>query len=164
MLEPIHAYSDIFIKYLFGSPENNVYLLSFLNSVQEYHGFPNLVTAEVLNPFNLQEAAFDKLSILDIKAKDETGRLYNIEVQANSEPAYLKRSLYYWAKLYAGQLAESDPYEQLQPTISINIVNFVLFPETKAAENCFLLTLKGNSEYVLTDHIVMHYIELPKIP
>jgi predicted transposase/invertase (TIGR01784 family) len=36
---------------------------------------------ELLNPFNPKETLDDKLSILDIKARDETGRQFNLEMQ-----------------------------------------------------------------------------------
>ena len=115
----IKAYSDIFIKYLFGSPDSSDLLLSFLNSLQSVHDFPLLSSVEVQNPFNLQTALADKLSILDIRAQDQDGRLYNIEIKATAQPEYSERSLYYWAKVYAGQLSESEAYAALSPVIGI---------------------------------------------
>ncbi len=103
MAEWVKAYSDIFIKYLFGSPNSSDLLLSFLNSMQSAHEFPLLTSVEVLNPFNLQTALTDKLSILDIRARDQDDRLYNIEIQVTSQRDYSERSLYYWAKVYSGQ-------------------------------------------------------------
>jgi predicted transposase/invertase (TIGR01784 family) len=48
---------------------------------------------ELLNPFNLQETLDDKLSILDIKARDQSGRQFNVEMQMLAYPAYEKRIL-----------------------------------------------------------------------
>ncbi len=122
MKDWIKAYSDIFIKYLFGSPDSSDLLLSFLNSLQSAHGFPLLTAVEVQNPFNLQTALADKLSILDIRAQDQDGRLYDIEIQAAAQPEYPERSLYYWAKVYAGQLSESEAYSVLRPVIGVHIL------------------------------------------
>lgn len=36
---------------------------------------------EILNPFNDKEALDEKLSILDIKARDQSGRQFNVEMQ-----------------------------------------------------------------------------------
>ncbi len=164
MAERVKAYSDIFIKYLFGSPNSSDLLLSFLNSMQSAHEFPLLTSVEVLNPFNLQTALTEKLSILDIRARDQDDRLYNIEIQVASQKDYSERSLYYWAKVYSGQLNESETYSQLRPVIGVHILNFVLFPELKEVENCFVLKHTENPDLVLTDHLSLHYVEIPKLP
>lgn len=70
--------SDIFILYLFGSPGNNDILLNFVNSVLSDAGFSKIIEVEPLNPFNIRKFVDDKMSILDIKAKDEDGRIYDI--------------------------------------------------------------------------------------
>ncbi len=36
----------------------------------------------------------------------------------------IKRSLYYWSKLYEEQLNEGEDYSQLKRTVCINILNF----------------------------------------
>ena len=59
---------------------------------------------ELLNPFNLQESLDDKLSILDIKARDQSGRQFNVEMQMLAHPTFEKRILYYWARLHQQQL------------------------------------------------------------
>src|SRR5437588_264834 len=71
-------------------------------------------------PFDPKEALNHKLSVLDIKARDLSGRLFNIEMQMLLFRAYQKRVLYYWAKLYAHQLGEGERYHELRPTISIS--------------------------------------------
>ena len=35
-----------------------------------------------------------------------------------------KRTLYYWARLYAGQMEEGDRYRTLQKSITVNILDF----------------------------------------
>src|ERR1700757_3088534 len=65
---------------------------------------------KMLNPFNPKEALDDKLSILDIKARDQSGRQFNVEMQILSSRYYEKRILYYWAKLHQQQLHEGENY------------------------------------------------------
>ena len=65
--------------------------------------------------------------ILDIKARDDQGRLYNLEMQMLATASLVQRLLYYWSKIYSQQLAEGDDYTRLRPTISICFVNGVLF-------------------------------------
>ena len=74
--------SDIFIKYLFGTEENKPILLAFINAVLSKTDFDLIVSVEILNPFNIKEFTGDKETVLDVKATDNNGRIYDIEVQA----------------------------------------------------------------------------------
>ncbi len=69
---------------------------------------------EIRNPFNPKKYNYDKLSILDIKATDEDGRIYDVEVQSFGDEFYANRSLYYRAKIYSDQLNESEPFDEAQ--------------------------------------------------
>ncbi|MBE7150501.1 hypothetical protein FUT12_23780 [Bacillus mycoides] len=44
----------------------------------------------------------------------------------------IKRSLYYWGRLYTSQLQKGMPYSSLHKTITINLLNFAMFPEYEA--------------------------------
>src|SRR5207244_2650062 len=104
-------------------------LLHMLDAVLRPPPDRRLVTLELRNPFNDKETIDDKLSILDIKARDQRGVQYNIEMQMIAPRVLTPRLLYYWAVLHADQLHESQHYRQLRPTISICFLGDVLFPE-----------------------------------
>lgn len=154
---------DIFIKYLFGTEENKDLLISFINAVLEDSDFSRIIQVELKNPFNYKTFSIEKESILDVKAIDEKGRIYDIEVQANGFHYFEKRSLYYWAKLYSSQLYEGHYYTKLEPVICINLIDGTIFKELNRLHTCFLLTEKNNSEYVLTDHLMIHFLEIEKL-
>lgn len=155
--------SDIFIKYLFGKVEHKSLLIDFINSVQENMNFPLIKDVEIKNTFNIKNLVFDKESILDIKAVAENGEIYNIEVQTSGDNIFKHRSLYYWSKLYSSQLTSGEVYKKLCPVICINIVDFKLFCETGRYHLCFMLREFDNPELFLTDHMVIHYLELPEL-
>ena len=159
----VKPWADIFIRYLFGRPANEKLLLSFTNAVLEDSGIPTIVTLEIKNPFNLADEMLAKESILDIKATDEHGAIYDIEVQTGGDPLFRNRSLYYWAKNYGSQLDKGEDYDQLKPVICINILNFVLIKELPAMHTCFMLLEKNNPEFALTRHCMLHFLELPKL-
>ncbi len=159
----IKPYSDIFIKYLLGSEKNKDLLISFINAVITDSNFNKIVDVEIKNPFNIKNFPIDKESILDIKATDEHKRQYNIEVQTSGNDSFKLRSLYYWAKIYSSQLIEGEIYPKLTPCICINILNFNLLKDTETYHNCFLLRETDNPEYVLTDHLILHFLELTKL-
>ncbi len=63
---------------------------------------------EILNPFIDKEALTDKMSVLDIRARTETRTLINVEIQLWNRRNIEKRTLYYWARMYAEQLEEGN--------------------------------------------------------
>jgi len=121
---------DYVFKKLFASEENKPILLSALDAVLTPSLDQRLVAVDLLNPFNDKETWDDKVSVVDVKARDQRDRLYNVEMQMSASIAYPHRALYYWAVLYGQQLHEGMDYPTLKPMISISIVNDVLFPVT----------------------------------
>ena len=74
----IKAFVDFAFKMIFGSPENSIALIGLLNAILELERPITEVT--ILNPFNRKEFETDKFIVLDIKARDSAGRLFNIEM------------------------------------------------------------------------------------
>ena len=122
----VNPYSDVFVRYLLGDEANKDLLISFINAVNEGYDLPTITDVNILSPYNFNDILILKDTILDVKAKDEFGKLYNIEIQLQGNETYKSRSLYYWAKLYSSQLDKGESYLELQPTISINLINFDL--------------------------------------
>ncbi|MCP4162959.1 MAG: Rpn family recombination-promoting nuclease/putative transposase [Deltaproteobacteria bacterium] len=137
--------------------------MDFINAILKDTGFQPAVKLEIMNPFNLRTFNDSKVSILDVKAEDENRRVLDIEIQVIGNSKYIKRSLYYWAKNYHGQLKESDRYNELNPVICVNILDFTLFKDLKKAHTCFLPTELNESDYVLTDDFQIHFFELSKM-
>lgn len=162
-MQQIRAYTDIVVKYLLGREETTDILLSFLNAVMEDSGLDLIESVELKNPFNLQEFTGDKLSVLDVKAVTTAGHIIDIEIQGNGDRTYVHRSLYYWAKLYTGQITEAEPYKKLNPVSCINVLNFRLLEEIPKFHSLYVLKEKDDTSKVLTDHLMLHFIELPKV-
>ena len=53
-----------------------------------------------------KETPDDKTSVMDIKARDETGRQFNVEMQLLAYGAFRPRALYYWS----ARSRRADPY------------------------------------------------------
>lgn len=159
---PLNPMADVFVRYLLGSEDHKDILIDFLNAVFAQKGHELVVEIEILNPFNLRSAHESKESILDVKAKDSRGRWINIEIQIDRDGSYAARSLYYWARGYAGQLGSGEGYDTLNPAICINLLGFEIFPELPGYHSCFQVTEVDRPEYVLSEHLQIHFIELPK--
>src|ERR1700761_3813037 len=91
---------DFAFKFVFGRDATRMLLIDMLNKVLRLTGQDKITEIELLNPFSIKDAADDKLAILDIKARDQAGRRFNIEMQMLGRSSYLQRVLYYWSGIY----------------------------------------------------------------
>jgi predicted transposase/invertase (TIGR01784 family) len=153
---------DYAFKKVFGSESNVPILLDLLDAVLQPPPDQRLVALDIRNPFNDKDVVDDKLSILDIKARDERGRQYNVEMQMVGPRLYPQRVLYYWAVLHSQQLREGADYRALQATISINFVNSVLFPQVPDHHLDFQLRSPRHPELIFCPQQSIHVVELPK--
>ena len=150
---------DLAFKIVFGSEENKDLLISFINSVVSAED--QVVDIELLNPYNSKSFKEAKGSILDIKAKDATGRYFNVEVQISDEGDYDKRALFYWAKLYADQMIQGEDYSTLQKAIGIHVLNFTCIPNNPKYNNKFIITEETSGKCYFKD-LAIYTIELSK--
>lgn len=106
----------------------------------------------------------DKQSRLDIVVITQSGERINIEMQLANKYNMFKRTMYYWAKLYEGQMKKGDGYESLLPTITINICAFSLFKDMKNYHSTYHLYEDSTLERIEKDNDVLeiHFIEMNK--
>src|SRR5438876_147205 len=151
---------DYALKHLLGRQATRPILINVLNSV--LHPAPGLQIRdlELLDPFNPKEALDDKLSILDIKARDQAGRQFNVEMQMLGFRYYEKRILYA-CKLHQQQLHEGEDYLKLMPTISISFLDHALFPQVPDYHLRFRL-LEHAHQVPFSEDLEFHILELPK--
>ena len=150
---------DFVFKKLFSSEENKSILIAFINAVRVDDA--PIVDVTILNPYNQKSRMSDKESILDVKAVDEMGRYYNIEMQVSYPISYHKRALYYWAKLYTEQLKAGAAYKSLNKTISIHVLNVNVFKSSDYHNLYKILNVKDHAVYEAED-LELHFIELNK--
>ncbi|MCU7198000.1 Rpn family recombination-promoting nuclease/putative transposase [Turicibacter sanguinis] len=150
---------DFVFKRIFGNENHPNVLISFLNAV--------LNPVDPIKSVSLKDTTIekshleDKYSRLDVKAITNKGEHINIEIQLKDEYNMIKRSLYYWSKLYEGQLENGENYQKLSRTICINLLDFNLLNHDKFHSVYRLKDCETNEE--LTDVMELHFIELKKI-
>ena len=148
--------NDILFKIVFGGPQSEPLLAILLNALLELRGDQRIIELSILNP-NIHKAfETDKGIVLDVRARDATGRQYNIEVQLRDQASYIQRSLYYVSRLYTEQLVKGSHYSKLAKTIGISIVDFIAFPDNKPFHSRFRFH-DAAQNLQLTDWIEMHY-------
>ncbi|GAB6099398.1 Rpn family recombination-promoting nuclease/putative transposase [Halanaerocella petrolearia] len=151
---------DLVFRKLFGSQENKDILLSFINAVLNRE--PKIKDLEIKNPYNLADYLQGKMSILDIKAVDEAGKWYDIEMQLAEQGAYGKRSLYYWGKVYTDQIKKAEDYRELRKTIGIHLLDFDYFTDDRYHRQVVLKDAVTNQSYPELDYQELHFIEMSK--
>lgn len=149
---------DFAFKKLFGSSENKDILISFINSVLSED--EQVKDIELKNPYNIASYRKGKMTILDIKAVDEKGTWYDIEMQLAEQGYYDKRALYYWAKVYSDQIESGDDFDLLRRTIAINILDFDYLDEEDFHNVYKVYNEKSKKEF--SNLLQMHFIELNK--
>lgn len=150
---------DFVFKNIFGSEKNPNILISFLNATLK----PKYLIKKVAIRNNDIEKNFleDKFSRLDIKAETSNKEIINVEIQLKNQYNMIKRSLYYWSKLYEEQLGEGEDYSNLKRTVCINILNFKYLKNDRFHNGYRLKEINTNEE--LSDVIEIHFIEIPKL-
>ncbi len=178
---------DLVFKKLFGSEENTDILMSLINSILP----PTEQISELVlrNPYNVSDYAEGKLSILDIRAQDENGVHYDIEMQIRGYDFYGRRTLYYWAKMYGTQLdylrkdeegnevkidnidekTESDfkfyktsSYAELKKCIVISLIDFNFFDDERYQRYYTLKDAETSDTHTDLDYLNLYFIELKK--
>ena len=150
---------DFVFKKIFGNEKHPNILISFLNAVIKPTDL--IKSVQIKNTDIEKEHIEDKYSRLDIKAVTNNGEHINIEIQVKNEYNMIKRSLYYWSKMYEGQLKKGQDYDTLSRTICINILDFK-YLKNDNFHNCYRLKEKNTNEE-LTDVMELHFIEIPKL-
>jgi predicted transposase/invertase (TIGR01784 family) len=120
---------DYAFKRILGDEDNALLLVDLLNAVLDFPPGRRVIGVALLNPFVPGNQAEGKIPILDVRARDDPGRQFLLEMQQFVPPAFGNRLLYYWAVAHAEQMFRGDRYELLQPTYSICFLNEVLLPD-----------------------------------
>ena len=107
----------------------------------------------------------EKLGILDLKATLDDGKICDVEIQLVDKQDTEARFLYYWSRIYSGQLEKGDSYSDLNKVIGIVIIDFPL-KKTERLENICtkwkITEVTTGLNLVLTDMLQLYIIEISK--
>jgi predicted transposase/invertase (TIGR01784 family) len=146
---------------IFGNPENEEILISFLNSLLKGTESEKIEQVEYVDTkLNNIDVADDKIGVLDVRVTTDKGTHINIEIQLINKYNMINRTLFYWSRLYSGQLKRGAGYKDLNRTITINILNFEYIVSEKY-HNIYHL-YEDELQTKLTDLLEIQFVELPK--
>lgn len=107
----------------------------------------------------------EKLGIVDLKATLDNGTICDIEIQLADNKDTAERFLFYWSRIYAGQLVKGDDYGKLNKVIGIIIIDYEL-EKTKEVQKLStkwkIREVSTGKQIELTDVFELYIIEIPK--
>ena len=151
--------ADLTFKRVFG--EHPDLVMSFLNALLPLTPEEEITDIEYLPSEMIPENPWRKNSIVDVRCKDKSGRLFIVEMQMIWSPEFKQRVLFNASKAYVRQLNIGEKYELLQPVYSLNLVNEVFEPELEGYYHHYRMIHVENSDKVI-DGLQLVFVELPK--
>ena len=161
-MQRLKPLNDFIFKKLFGEKDDEIILLSFLNAIlSKTYTEPLTEIIIIENKELTKEMIEDKTGRIDVRAKTQNGEQIDVEVQLTDQNNMDKRTLFYWGKLFLEGIKQGEDYTTLKKVITINLVNFN-YLETKDYHSSFHLWEDSEKDYLLSDVMEIHFIELPK--
>jgi predicted transposase/invertase (TIGR01784 family) len=158
-LNPLNDY--LFLKFM-GEEGDEEQCLAFLNAVLGSKGKNPIKLIKILeNKTFTADVVGEKTSILDVRAETDIGEKINIEVQLKDLHNMEKRTLLHWGREFTKGISAGDDYKELPKVITINIVNFDNI-KLDDFHTCFHLWEDDHPDYLLTDVLEIHFINMVK--
>ncbi len=124
--------TDFVFKRIFGSEARKPLLIALLNHLLELDGDHRILDVQHLTGEQHVDVAELKLSIVDVKCTDATGRRFVVEMQVLKVEGFEKRVVYNASKAYVMQLRNAEEYPTLCDVFGVTLCNFNLWPDKDA--------------------------------
>ncbi len=121
--------TDFVFKRIFGAEVHKRLLIELLNAFLELDDEHRIVDLKYLTPEQHVPVDELKLSLVDVKCFDQSGRHYVVEMQVLNVEGFEKRVVYNTSKAYVMQLRTGEDYPQLDDVVGVTICDFALWPE-----------------------------------
>ena len=152
--------NDIAFRKIFGNDSKKKSLISFLNAVIDLPKNEQIIDVTITNPYQLGKLSGGKSTIVDVKAKDEKGNIFIVEMQVAEFDYFHKRILYYTSQSYVSQIDKGVQYDKLKPVYFIGILEFEIGNNSNYFSRHKVLDVE-TKEQIIQD-VEFNFIELPK--
>lgn len=151
---------DFVFKYIFGNEKHKDLLIALLSDIlavpeEEFEGI-EIINSELIKAFKE-----DRKGILDVRVRTKLGKQIDVEIQILPTEYMAERTMFYWSKMYSGQIKPGDTYDKLKKCVTINIVDFKCTPLKKLYSSYHIT--EDKTGYRLTDILEVHFLEIPKL-
>jgi len=153
---------DLTFKKVFGQHDNLV--RSLLNAFLPLPEGTYISEVSYLTPEQIPDNPAKKYSIVDVKCKDNKGRIFIVEMQTYWNNAFFVRTLYNTAKAFSSQLEKAQSFRDLKSVYALSIVDDLAFPDyshlDEYVQEYYLINRNHTGE--VRDDIALIFVELPK--
>ena len=160
--------TDYVFKRIFGAEPRKPLLIALLNHLLELEGEHRILDVQHLSLEQHVAVPELKLSILDVKCTEASGRRFVVEMQVAKVKGIDKRIVYNASKAYVMQLRGAEEYPALCDVVGVTICNFKLWPKKEQSGQFQVPMLsrwkmqEQNSGVVGLSQIEYVFLELPK--
>ena len=154
--------NDFIFKKIFGKEGNEQITKKLLSSILE----DKIENIELSKEKSTDiDVTSDKLGILDIEVKLGNGTKVDIEMQVAKQRDIEKRLLFYWSKLYSGNIKAGEEYQKLKRVVIIMFAEFNLdrLKNIPKYHTEWKLKEKDYVNELLTNDIEIDIIEMKKL-
>ncbi len=151
--------NDVAFRKIFGNEKKTKILISFLNAILRLKESRKIKSVTIANPYQFPRVVGEKASIIDVRAIDEKGQQFVVEMQVADVDGFDKRVQYYTCRDYSMQIDRGEKYPLLKPYF-VGILDFDYF-ESESYLSHHILLNRETYEHKLKD-IQFTFIELNK--
>ncbi|UTC61707.1 PD-(D/E)XK nuclease family transposase [Treponema sp. OMZ 787] len=152
--------NDYAFKRIFGTEENKDVLQDLLECILDIPT-ENIAGLELMDKEFHKDSISDKSGVLDVKLRLKNNTIIDIEIQNRWNSEFVRRTIFYWAKMYTENLKTGEVYTKLLKCITINIVgegfdlNNLIHSEYNVVEK--------HLNDKLSDELEIHFLNLAKV-
>lgn len=157
----VDTMADSVFKFVFGKPEASKFTIAFLNAVLAQELGRKIKDVKFLNTEKSPDFVAGKGCRFDICCELDGNERVDVEVQVSNQSNLLKRSLFYWSKLYQEGINRGEDYIKLRPAFVVMILDFDLFNDARPFRSLVVCD-KTTGEQASKD-LGLYYLEVPKI-
>jgi predicted transposase/invertase (TIGR01784 family) len=139
--------NDLTFKRIFG--EHPDLLIHFLNALMPFTSDRMIQEVEYLPPEQVPDIPGKKNSIVDVKCKDKTGRVFIVEMQMYWTDDFMNRLVFNASKAYVRQLDKKQGYHLLKPVYTLAILNENYDHQTEQFYHHYSIVNRENTEEVI---------------
>lgn len=150
--------TDVVFKKIFGN--NPDLIKSFLNNVLPLPSDGLIETVEYLTPEQSPTIPTMENTIVDVKCKDQNGRIFIVEMQLQWTDSFAKRLTFGVSKAYVQQLNKGENYDSLCPVYGLGIINATFDSSDEWYHHYKTINIKDHSKAL--EGLELVFIELPK--
>ena len=151
--------NDLTFKRIFGDHPH--LLIGFLNALMPLSPDQLIKEIEYLSPEQVPANPRLKDSVVDVKCKDKTGRIFIVEMQMLWTDDFMQRIVFNAGKAYVQQMDRGRKYKTLKPVYNLAILNSNYDHKTEEFYHHYSIVNRKNTEEVI-EGLEFVLIELEK--